>query len=278
MSDPATSPSRRHEADLYPIPTVAAHSDQTDADEHVRALLRRSPSLPAIMSGLRPFQDVRICGLLKRRCYVTKPPVVRVYLELSAHPPLGWSYVFMMAWHARADPKAEVGLDEDSLWIECQPADLKGEHLPLLQETVGAANSRYRSMMEEQLRARTRQERLGREALEIIRRLDLELRPRPEQPKRSRHVLRAYLRPASLGALWVVLFLGGVAGLAVVREKLGVLGLMGLAVLWVLVLCFIAMRAVSRFSQVFNIRRLAFKEQARTKWPARYVDREGRMG
>src|SRR4051812_47961913 len=40
------------------------------------------------------FHDLRISALLKDRCSVTQNGLVRIQLELSEHPPLGWSYIF----------------------------------------------------------------------------------------------------------------------------------------------------------------------------------------
>lgn len=113
------------------------------------------------------FRELRISALLKARCYVTKAGLVRIQLELSEYPPLGWSYIFLTAWRSMDYPtKALVGIDEDTLWIECEAAEFKDRHFPELQKAIDEANSRYRTVLQEQIAAEEKRERIDRETLE----------------------------------------------------------------------------------------------------------------
>jgi hypothetical protein len=279
VSEKEIKPASPQESGLYPIRRTVSGNGQTAADEQAKCAQRRASvsAMPVPMiRGARPFQDVTICGVLKRRSYVTKPPFVRVYLELSTHPPLGWSYVFMIIWHSEADPKPQVGIEEDALWVECRPGDLKEEHLPVLQKAIRAANCKYRSLVEEQRLARGRDEQLSREALDIIASLDLELRPRAKQPRRSKRVIRAYLGPLSLAGVCLLIIVAGVVTFLKFHQRLGVVWIcvLGVPCSWVLLSGM--RRAIASLLRIFRVRRLAFKERVRTVWPARYIDREGR--
>src|SRR6266566_168529 len=59
--------------------------------------------LPGLV-GEGAFQGLRISALLKDRCSVTENGLVRVQLELSEHPPLGWSYIFLTVWQSMDYP------------------------------------------------------------------------------------------------------------------------------------------------------------------------------
>jgi hypothetical protein len=261
---------------LYEIQTSLAAAIEAEAGRNVPKPTDVSATpVPVIFPDY--VKDVRICGIIKRRCHVTKLPLVRVYLELSVRPPLGWSYVFMTLWQADKNPKPNIGLDEDSLWIECVPASLKHEHLPRLQEVISATNSKYKSTAEDQQTSRELHERLGREALEMIQNLDLELRPRPEPVRRSRR-LQAYWSPFSLALVCVLLLVGGRASYANLYAKLGIVWFLPLVILWSWVVFAVAGSAFTRFRRIFRIRQWAFRRRKKVVWPERYVDREGRAG
>src|SRR4029077_14640011 len=72
--------------------------------------LRNAP-FPSHPADTR-FKELRICELLKERCYIVQSPIVRIVLELSESPPLGWSYIFMSVWDsATYELKPRVGID-----------------------------------------------------------------------------------------------------------------------------------------------------------------------
>jgi hypothetical protein len=105
------------------------------------------------------FQDLRISALLKDECYVTENGLVRVQLELSGHPPLGWSYIFLTVWQALDDPKkARVGIQEDSLWVETDAAEFKERDFPAVEKAIEEANTRFRSVLQEQIAAEAKRE------------------------------------------------------------------------------------------------------------------------
>ncbi len=223
------------------------------------------------------FRDLRISALLKARCYVTKAGLVRIQLELSEYPPLGWSYVFLTAWKSMDFPaKAEVGIEEDTLWIECEAGDFKDRHFPQLQKAIDEANSRYRTVLQEQIAAGEKRERIDRETLEKILDLDLGLNPRAVKKRRNRW-LRAYLEPfgwAAFSAVWIVA--GVWAWLKIPASEWSFIREPLLILIWSWILYACAGRAISQFRQRYRIRKFVLKKRVATVWPEQYVDRKGR--
>jgi hypothetical protein len=116
-----------------------------------------------------PFHDLKIAGLDEERCYRLGTGEVRLYLQLSEKPPVGWSYLLIRAWqsmiHAR---ERRVGIEDGAIWIECPPAELKSHHLAELESALAQANQQFWSAVERRLNA----ERAQREA---ARQMDAEL-------------------------------------------------------------------------------------------------------
>ena|SRR5437660_3668008 len=84
------------------IPAMTDKSREQAGDERKKT----TETLPLLgLSSEREFQELRISALLKDRCYVTEKGLVRIQLELSGHPPLGWSYIFLNVWQKSEDPK-----------------------------------------------------------------------------------------------------------------------------------------------------------------------------
>jgi hypothetical protein len=108
------------------------------------------------------FEDLRITGLIEDRCELISGNVTRIYLQLSEPPPLGWSYLFTSAWNAAGHliPR-KVGVDGDTLWIECGPAELLG-HLPHIEAARQYANATHAAALQRRLAAE--QARREREA------------------------------------------------------------------------------------------------------------------
>jgi len=102
----------------------------------------------------KSFQDVKITGLLSERCYVIEGSILRIYLQFSDDPPLGWSYMFSMVWQTVEYPaKRPAGVEGDTLWIECAPKDVKEYHLAELERAVAQTNAYYRDSQEQRVAA-----------------------------------------------------------------------------------------------------------------------------
>jgi hypothetical protein len=232
--------------------------------------------LPGLV-GEGAFQGLRISALLKDRCSVTENGLVRVQLELSEHPPLGWSYIFLSVWQSMDYPmKSRVGVEEDTLWVEGEASEFKNRDFPEIQKAIDETNTRYRTVLQEQILAEQKREQLDRKTLETILGLDLGLNPRPIK-KRPNRWLRAYLGPlawSAFSAAWIV------AGLLIwmkipasewsfIREPL-------LILIWSWILYAAAGRALSQFRQRYRIRKFVLRKRVATLWPDQYVDRRGR--
>lgn len=93
-----------------------------------------------------PFQDLRISGLHLERCHVANYPIIRIYLKLSARPPLGWAYIFTSAWNSTVyDLKPPAGVEDGAIWIECALEELRELHLTQLEQVLAQANATYRA-------------------------------------------------------------------------------------------------------------------------------------
>jgi hypothetical protein len=223
------------------------------------------------------FRDLRISALLKDRCSVTQTGLVRIQLELSEHPPLGWSYIFLNVWQAIDDPKrARIGIEEDTLWIETDATEFKTRDFPEVEKAIEQTNAQFRKVLQEQIAAEARREQLDRETLETILGLDLDLIPRPQVKRRSR-VLRAYLGPLGWLAFSVCWIAGGfwfwkkipASEWSFIREPL-------LIMVWSWILYGAGERAISQFRYRYRIRKFVLRKRVATMWPDQYVDRKGR--
>lgn len=109
----------------------------------------------------KPFHDVRITGLLSERCYVIEGSILRIYLQFSDAPPLGWSYMFSMVWQTVLYPaKCPAGVEGDTIWIECAPNEVKQYHLAELEGAVAQTNEYYRSSQAQSIAAEQQEEEL----------------------------------------------------------------------------------------------------------------------
>lgn len=232
--------------------------------------------LPELASDAA-FQDLRISGLLKERCFVTQTGLVRIQLELSEYPPLGWSYIFLTVWESVDYPaKARVGIEEDTLWVECEAAEFKNRDYPQIQNAIEDTNARYRAVLQEQIAAEARREELDRDTLEVILGLELDTIPRPQVKRRSR-VFRAYLAPIMWSACSAVWILAGwlvwikipASEWSFIREPL-------LIIIWSWILYALINRAISQFRQRYRIRKFVLRKRPTTIWPHQYVDRRGK--
>jgi hypothetical protein len=232
--------------------------------------------LPGLSSD-GAFQDLRISALFKDRCYVTEKGLVRIQLELSEHPPLGWSYIFLTVWQAIDDPKkVRVGIEEDALWVECEAAEFKNRDFPAVETAIEETNARFRKVLQEQIAAEAKREQLDRKTLETILGLDLDLIPRPVRKRRNRR-LRAYLSPLAWTVFSVLWIVGGIwfwrniptSEWSFIREPL-------LIIIWSWILYGASERAISQFRQRYRIRKFVLRKRIATVWPDHYVDRPGR--
>jgi hypothetical protein len=229
------------------------------------------------LSGDPGFEDLRVCGLIKERCYVTQRPLARIYLELSDSPPLGWSYILMSRWQTAAcTEKARIGIDADTLWIECEPVSLKSHHLPELQKAISETNYRYRTALQDQTFAGQRREGLDREIMEQLDKLDLGLEPRPK-PRRRRRILRAYYRPLVMSAFCVLWYLAGLfVWTTTPADKWNFVTFLPLALIWSCVLYFSFRAAFYQFRRRLKIRQSIRQKHVKPLWPDQYVDRKSR--
>jgi hypothetical protein len=202
---------------------------------------------------------------------------VRIQLELSEHPPLGWSYIFLNVWQKSEEPKkARVGIEEDALWVECDAAEFKGHEFPAIEKAIEETNARFRNVLQEQIAAEAKREQLDRETLETILGLGLDLIPRPMRKRRNRG-LRAYLSPLvwmAFSALWIVAGISFWRNIptsewSFIREPL-------LIIIWSWILYGASERAISQFRHRFRIRKFVLRRRIATVWPDQYVDRPGR--
>ena len=111
----------------------------------------------------KQFQDLSITGLIGERCYAIEGSILRIHLRLSEPPPLGWSYLFTQVWQGVEYPgKRPAGIEDNALWIECAPEEVRACHLAQLEQALAETNSRYRAQNLQQEIAAERKRELGR--------------------------------------------------------------------------------------------------------------------
>jgi len=223
------------------------------------------------------FNDIRICQLLKERCYLTENQRVRIYLALSEDPPLGWSFIFMTYWQALVyASKPRVGIEDASLWVDCEPGRLKTAHLPELQKAMAHTNQTFGIGFQEQIEAELKKQRLDRETLEALDHLDLGLTPRIIPPPPSTF-LRAYREPLTLlsfCALWGVVGLIGWRNLPVNPWSFLINPL--LILIYAGVFFFVFRSAFVQMAHRFKVRQWSRRQRLKNLWPSQYSDRRGR--
>jgi len=111
-----------------------------------------------------PFEDLCITGLISERCYPVEGSSLRIHLELSQSPPLGWAYLFSQVWQAVEYPgKCPVGIEGGAIWIECAPDEVRTAHLPWLEWAIEQTCERYFAHYEQKRIAIERQRELSRQ-------------------------------------------------------------------------------------------------------------------
>jgi hypothetical protein len=113
-------------------------------------------------STTAPFENLFITSLLRDRCFPVQGPIVRVYLQLSRPPPLGWPSMFTVAWQNISYPeKRPAGVEGDSLWIECIPGEVMTLHIEHLAQGVAEANASHRLTLRDQAMEQIKQMELN---------------------------------------------------------------------------------------------------------------------
>jgi hypothetical protein len=109
----------------------------------------------------KPFQDVWIAGLDSTRSQVIDGGLARIYFQLSAPPPFGWSYIFTQVWQATEyAKKCQAGTESGAIWIDCKPEDLQPLHMEQLESALAQTNAKYRARLQEQSFSAIRQKEL----------------------------------------------------------------------------------------------------------------------
>jgi hypothetical protein len=132
------------------------------------------------------FDQLRILGISTSQSHVVKHSICRIYLKLSAFPPLGWSYMLTKAWETLSYAgKPNIGIQGAGIWIECQPEELKTCHLPWVEKAIALANHEMSQSFEQRMAAQVK-ERAA--ASDIQARLDavaesMEPKREPVQPR-----------------------------------------------------------------------------------------------
>jgi hypothetical protein len=131
----------------------------------------------------KPFQDLKITGLVDARCYVIADPIVRIYLQLSNTPPVGWPYTFTMVWRTVLYPaKRPVGFEGDTLWIECAVPELIPQHLAEIESAIAQTNEYFRSSSQDEGLTQQQQKDANRNIQEQLHELGNILNPRVHAP------------------------------------------------------------------------------------------------
>ena len=111
----------------------------------------------------KQFQDLSITGLIGERCYAIEGSILRIHLQISEPPPLGWSYLFTQVWQTVEYPgKRPAGIEDNALWIECAPEEVRGCHLAQLEHALARTNARYREQHQQKEIAAAHQRELSR--------------------------------------------------------------------------------------------------------------------
>lgn len=93
-------------------------------------------------SAQKTFRGLTIIRLDTERSYAVNETIARIYFQLSAPPPLGWSYIFTTIWQTMA-LKCHAEVDDGAIWIECVPEQVVTHHIGQLEVAVGQTNAAY---------------------------------------------------------------------------------------------------------------------------------------
>jgi len=137
-----------------------------------------------------PFKDIAITGVvLEGRCYLVRGPVLRIFLQLSGAPPLGWSFMFTCVWQTiQYDGKPQAGIEGDAVWVECAPRELRERHLPSLEKSAAQANAFFRPALRQKGVAQQDQKQLDNQARSQLQQLrrSFEESAQPDAPAKKK--------------------------------------------------------------------------------------------
>ena len=144
-----------------------------------------------------PFEELRIIGVIRERSYIIEPPILRIYLQLSHAPPLGWSYMFSVVWQGVAYPaKRPAGVEGDAVWIECDPEEVRECHLPELERAVAQTNATYEASVQQSAIAKQHKKELNRHSRAQLDELSNSLDPNFHSRNRRGGWVRSGIRMA----------------------------------------------------------------------------------
>lgn len=111
------------------------------------------------------FQDIQVMGEDKsKRTKTHRERFYKIYLTLSAQPPMDWSNAFLSAVELAVNrpgfhPRATLTLVGQHIEVDCNPEELTQEDVRKIKEIVTYTNQLYRAKKQEQaeLEARRRQ-------------------------------------------------------------------------------------------------------------------------
>ena len=111
------------------------------------------------------IQDIQVTGEDKsKRTKTDREGVYKIYLTLSAQPPVGWSNAFLSALEEAVNrpgfhPRATLTLVGQHIEVDCEPEELTQEDVKKTKDIVTYANQIYRTKKQDQsnVEARRRQ-------------------------------------------------------------------------------------------------------------------------
>jgi hypothetical protein len=100
------------------------------------------------------FNDIYLTSIVPvaERTRRVRGPFYRLYLRLSEKAPGEWAEAFSLIWSQRVfyHLKRRTGVEDEFLWIECEPVELEEYHLDNLKSTVAWTNQLYRKGLQAQ--------------------------------------------------------------------------------------------------------------------------------
>ena len=141
------------------------------------------------------FEELRITGVNRERSYIIEAPILRIYLQLSHAPPLGWSYMFSVVWQGVDYPaRRPAGVEGDAVWIECDPEEVRGCHLPELESAVAQTNATYEASVQQSAIAKQHKKALNLHSRAQLDELSESLDPNFQSRNRSGGWVRSGIR------------------------------------------------------------------------------------
>jgi hypothetical protein len=163
-----------------------------------------NPSIALPPSPEAEFTDISITRtVLEERCTaLAGKKHLRIYIKLSAAPPLGWSFLFAGIWQTMEyEDKAQAGIEGDAIWVQCAPEDMRTFHLPELKKAVKETNRSFRPLLDQKAANEQAQRQLDWEAHERLQELKRGLAAEGAEAEAwwQPRMLRPVLRPLSAG-------------------------------------------------------------------------------